>query len=89
MVKMTVDEISQIIEQQVNAARGNRETVIFRPTAGDSFIEVDAKLVGEALNQVKRAITELQCGLKTPDECKAEALLLKLFDAHALASPLS
>ena len=83
--EMNIGEIDQVLREQAATVLAKRPNggVIFRPTAEYNFTEVNPDLLLGAWDQVKRAITNLQAGIIVPADCRAEALLLMLFGAHA------
>jgi hypothetical protein len=82
---MTIEEIDQVLQAQADKANEGPKYhgIIFRPTCEYNFTEVNPDLLLGAWEQVKRSVINLQAGIVTPADCKAEALLLLLFGAHA------
>ena len=71
MTSPSIDEI----EQYLKSATNGHKLVHTR----FSPIDVSKDLVIAALEQVKQAVLNIQCGVSSPEDHRAEALLLMLF----------
>lgn len=73
--KITIEDYKSTLESLKNGS------IIFRPTTGNSFIELDHQLVCDAFEELLDKAALVKIGLDESTAC--DKLLIHLFTAHA------